>query len=158
MDAICCGNGNGSYDCVSIHAPVMDAMQKAGSTNTKYIVSIHAPVMDAIMSRHLLSAHQRFNPRARDGRDLNKGNDMATVVVSIHAPVMDAIAQYGQVTPPPKVSIHAPVMDAIWYLELPLDLNGFNPRARDGRDEIGPVNTYLNQVSIHAPVMDAMAC
>ena len=35
------------------------------------------------------------------------------MIVSIHAPVMDAIAQYGQVTPPPKVSIHAPVMDAI---------------------------------------------
>ena len=75
------------------------------------------------------------------------------------------------------VSIHAPVMDANWSTAPSTDFAGFNPRARDGREQLlSPVDTgrfsfnprardgreiydkYFDEaddVSIHAPVMDA---
>ena len=54
-------------------------------------VSIHAPVMDAI--NHCLNGFclNGFNPRARDGRDINGTERAVQPFVSIHAPVMDAI-------------------------------------------------------------------
>ena len=76
-----------------------------------------------------------FNPRARDGRDINPvhyGNDRD---VSIHAPVMDAIT--------------APVWGFFWSC--------FNPRARDGRDLTDYLKQTTIRVSIHAPVMDAIS-
>ena len=36
-----------------------------------------------------------------------------------------------------------------------LELCGFNPRARDGREELGEIKAEDIPVSIHAPVMDA---
>ena len=55
------------------------------------IVSIHAPVMDAIQAARLWCSAVCFNPRARDGRDFIPGTSFARPQVSIHAPVMDAI-------------------------------------------------------------------
>ena len=54
----------------------------------------------------------RFNPRARDGRELLTRASLRVCMVSIHAPVMDA-----------NISLRSPV-----------PLIGFNPRARDGRE------------------------
>ena len=54
------------------------------------------------------------------------------------------------------VSIHAPVMDAKLYEKLDsIDLKGFNPRARDGREKSVLFQPLYLRVSIHAPVMDA---
>ena len=80
---------------------------------TSFKVSIHAPVMDAncILITHSLTPY-----------------------VSIHAPVMDANLPTLRAALLACVSIHAPVMDAnpsdyTWSL-----IKGFNPRARDGRE------------------------
>ena len=55
---------------VSIHAPVMDAIQLLKMATALTLVSIHAPVMDAIpASLPLAPPMICFNPRARDGRD-----------------------------------------------------------------------------------------
>ena len=55
---------------VSIHAPVMDAIELKGVELPVYSVSIHAPVMDAIMLFVSDINSACFNPRARDGRDI----------------------------------------------------------------------------------------
>ena len=54
-----------------------------------------------------------FNPRARDGRDM----------------------QFRVMSIKPDVSIHAPVMDAITTILNLHKEKSFNPRARDGRDQ-----------------------
>ena len=54
------------------------------------------------------------------------------------------------------VSIHAPVMDAKPPFGLfSARLCGFNPRARDGREDMSKFPKEIDIVSIHAPVMDA---
>ncbi len=53
------------------------------------------------------------------------------------------------------VSIHAPVMDANSTTARATNANGFNPRARDGREPGGDTWYWRFEVSIHAPVMDA---
>ena len=99
----------------------------------------------------------RFNPRARDGREkvtaaqatakdvsihapVMDANILAEIQaidanVSIHAPVMDANAEGVRMTRTPSVSIHAPVMDAKLTVSNLIATTGFNPRARDGREE-----------------------
>ena len=47
-------------------------------------------------------------------------------------------------------------MDAISYIFVDVTYNSFNPRARDGRDNITGFEGAATQVSIHAPVMDAI--
>ncbi len=110
----------------------------------------------------LLAYHQCcscFNPRARDGREIAAGADYNTQRVSIHAPVMDANDSGHASAMDVIVSIHAPVMDAKLVtpeyrgnssvsIHAPvMDANGcvllgafpvlcFNPRARDGRENI----------------------
>ena len=52
---------------------------------------------------------------------------------------------------------HAPVMDAILpTASISLRARCFNPRARDGRDNLPTEQLVDVIVSIHAPVMDAM--
>ena len=55
---------------------------------------------------------QRFNPRARDGREVLLNLLKQEAKVSIHAPVMDAKKQTIDNNAFNFVSIHAPVMDA----------------------------------------------
>jgi len=55
--------------------------------------------------------------------------------VSIHAPVKGATAATANDVRLIIVSIHAPVKGATWITMLAIkDENGFNPRAREGRD------------------------
>ena len=54
------------------------------------------------------------------------------------------------------VSIHAPVMDAKQVISRRYEIEqGFNPRARDGREKFTHKERDHVRVSIHAPVMDA---
>ena len=55
---------------VSIHAPAWGATWLVNTTWAEKIVSIHAPAWGATADgRHLVVHRQRFNPRARVGRD-----------------------------------------------------------------------------------------
>ena len=47
--------------------------------------------MDAIVLPDPVPPISSFNPRARDGRDIQDNEALAIDGVSIHAPVMDAI-------------------------------------------------------------------
>ena len=75
-------------------------------------VSIHAPVMDANLMAYHPSLSLSFNPRARDGRELDDYFAAQAEYVSIHAPVMDAKESKTMAFDTTVVSIHAPVMDA----------------------------------------------
>ena len=58
--------------------------------------------------------------------------------------------------PPPGVSIHAPVRGATGKAHaLHLLQIGFNPRAREGRDQVNISKLAKRTVSIHAPVRGA---
>ena len=53
-----------------------------------------------------------FNPRTRDGCDINSRGGAGSISVSIHAPVMGATLRMEKVKDFEIVSIHAPVMGA----------------------------------------------
>ena len=141
-------------------------------------VSIHAPVWGATDCSWCTSVINRFNPRARVGRDLTRISiTQQQLAVSIHAPVWGATIAIGalglvflfQSTRPcgarrgpaqrcheHGVSIHAPVWGATTIKILLFSLlTSFNPRARVGRDAVCcPVGRFVT-VSIHAPVWGA---
>ena len=77
--------------------------------------------------------------------------------VSTHAPVMGATHAQSQCRQATRVSTHAPVMGATWAVAAArAGAQGFNPRARDGRDKLDAViAACTTSVSTHAPVMGA---
>ena len=54
-----------------------------------------------------------------------------------------------------QVSIHASVKDATPFYAIPYTNISFNPRVREGRDDITPRRRNSYVVSIHASVKDA---
>ena len=89
----------------------------------------------------MLTTRQCFNPRARDGRDVEYIGNKNIIIVSIHAPVMDAI--FVIMSNNPVVSFNPRARDGRDHNQRLFWFNGrgFNPRARDGRD------TYQNPKS-----------
>ena len=76
-----------------------------------------------------------FNPRARMGRDVGLLVNSKLGIVSIHAPAWGATLVRFPLAQTCLVSIHAPAWGATYHYLLRLTANGFNPRARMGRDE-----------------------
>ena len=103
------------------------------------------------------SLTRRFNPRARTGRDLDLLWSLTThTIVSIHAPVRGATIVRCVLSNLPLVSIHAPVRGATRQSRSLDSLRqGFNPRARTGRDVPWRERSRFSSVSIHAPVRGA---
>jgi len=97
------------------------------------MVSIHAPAKGATQLRFELLRALRFNPRAREGRDLKQLGLNVVGTVSIHAPAKGATTERGG---------HP-------FLKC------FNPRAREGRDHDRPLQRRYLSVSIHAPAKGA---
>ena len=85
--------------------------------------------MDAKALFSLLVSTASFNPRARDGREIDAPNKRADFYVSIHAPVMDANTKPNKTQP----------------------LTSFNPRARDGREDGDVVQQYLKEFQSTRP-------
>ena len=122
---------------VSIHAPARGATPGPEHHRLPGPVSIHAPARGATVPPPTRrSPCRRFNPRAREGRDMQH-------------PARQAKRQQFQSTRPrgarPEdlgrgrdgelVSIHAPARGATIDARLRYRMNqGFNPRAREGRD------------------------
>ena len=116
---------------VSIHAPAGGATAQIKRNGVNLSVSIHAPAGGATFNvksvrysahkfqstrprgaRHRLDVrhphHIGFNPRARGGRDVDRGNAIGLMIVSIHAPAGGATFLSNRVRVFPVVSIHAP--------------------------------------------------
>ena len=144
---------------VSIHAPAWGATEIQRHLVEEGCVSIHAPAWGATgIGMRLKLRPSGFNPRARVGRD--KQNRRAVAVeqyvsihapawgatdlpradnigggVSIHAPAWGATVIKFQRLQATQVSIHAPAWGATgFFRDRRFVDNGFNPRARVGRD------------------------
>ncbi len=138
---------------VSIHAPVRGATQHVRSNSD---VSIHAPVRGA--TSIVVADVNRFNPRARTGRDTSAGTHASRIDVSIHAPVRGATlsrsalrALYRCFNPRARTGRDSQCAEFAEHVPY-----GFNPRARTGRDRARRSHVPLHRcVSIHAPVRGA---
>ena len=76
-------------------------------------VSIHAPAWGATSDiDHKPTDFDRFNPRARMGRDILTASEQFTTNVSIHAPAWGATAERFYDDADNWVSIHAPAWGA----------------------------------------------
>ena len=76
-----------------------------------------------------------FNPRARVGRDKDAPQVTVTAEISIHAPAWGATNVNLFRSCLSKISIHAPAWGATCcYIQYPIQISDFNPRARVGRD------------------------
>jgi len=85
----------------------------------------------------------RFNPRAREERDIQRNQIAFLDTVSIHALVKSATAGRSKPPGPHYVSIHALVKSATnLAVTFSPTAIGFNPRAREERDAMG---TYLRK-------------
>ena len=70
---------------ISIHAPVKGATIIKEGTLTQNQISIHAPVKGATIEMVILTlATYNFNPRSREGSDVNTG-DVATTEVAFQS-------------------------------------------------------------------------
>ena len=102
------------------------------------LISIHAPAKGATVAMlHMVKNMQNFNPRSREGSDASKSKLHKLPKISIHAPakgatVVPCIKAIGML-----ISIHAPAKGATIYTGAPIVVVvDFNPRSREGSDEI----------------------
>ncbi len=142
---------------VSIHAPARGATAAPALLFWSGVVSIHAPARGATATGHAQrSSSGSFNPRARTGRDTRAAERATAKAVSIHAPARGATPVGFSIRQGEHVSIHAPARGATRpkaYRQIVIRfqstrphgarqrlkahfmaLEGFNPRARTGRD------------------------
>ena len=97
-----------------------------------------------------------FNSRARMGRDPEDTTKSTVIGVSIHAPAWGATRGADSFALYLEVSIHAPAWGATTLAEIKEAMGeGFNSRARMGRDKVYWLETTEVKVSIHAPAWGA---
>ena len=121
-------------------------------------VSIHAPARGATLAEVVIAyVIGRFNPRAREGRDLETiGHTIDFTEVSIHAPARGATRRKTRLFKQANVSIHAPARGAtqeypmMWVAENV----SIHAPARGATEENSAAGKAL-AVSIHAPARGA---
>ena len=121
------------------------------------VVSIHAPARGATLPcrQHLQTSRVSIHAPARGATPASSG-DFFFVVVSIHAPARGATALLFDQGDVVDVSIHAPARGATWSWPKAREVDeGFNSRARKGRDLQLRVAVPSRLVSIHAPARGA---
>ena len=121
---------------ISIHAPAKGATLNNDYNSRMAQISIHAPAKGATrILWWLLLALVYFNPRSREGSDLQIMPLVAQSLISIHAPAKGATSS--SVCGPfgCAISIHAPAKGAtIFFVVSSLKGVYFNPRSREGSD------------------------
>ena len=121
---------------VSIHAPARGATKIVRSLYHYYYVSIHAPARGATSGiSGVRGCFSRFNPRAREGRDVRDPRIPTYDGVSIHAPARGATS-FSKMSASPRWFQSTRPRGARRYTIIVMKAtNGFNPRAREGRDQ-----------------------
>ena len=80
---------------ISIHAPAKGATCGMIKTTLEHTISIHAPAKGAtVHSSHGNYFASYFNPRSREGSDLNGKTNIVITHISIHAPAKGATRQH----------------------------------------------------------------
>ena len=106
-------NAGLQYDRISIHAPAKGATTASVELSDNSIISIHAPAKGATEWR---SDQQRlgrnFNPRSREGSDVDQIHACCHVSISIHAPAKGATVTSPLPLLQLGISIHAPAKGA----------------------------------------------
>jgi len=127
-------------ELVSIHAPGKGATVRVHLVGAEVVVSIHAPGKGATgYTGCAASRHSRFNPRAREGRDIPRSG------VTLRSSSFNPRAREGRDVVThcfrervQQVSIHAPGKGATATRRPVVEVTPcFNPRAREGRDLSG---------------------
>ena len=98
----------------------------------------------------------RFNPRAREGRDVSKSEIAFCDLVSIHAPAKGATAPIPTSAQSLNVSIHAPAKGATQEVNKRDEASWVSIHApAKGATITGKATTLTDTVSIHAPAKGA---
>ena len=155
-------------DAVSIHAPAWGATRRianvgaaiakfrstrphgarprASDRQREITVSIHAPAWGATRPMRIERPVSRFDPRARMGRDAALRCAIELMAVSIHAPAWGATSEACSSATAFRVSIHAPAWGATCHSVRNARREGFDPRARMGRDDRNRRDCVANAV------------
>ena len=143
-------------DGVSIHAPAWGATRADAWTDTWLSVSIHAPAWGATAAWNAAEDAAWFQSTRPRGARHRRSRQAVEVAVSIHAPAWGATRDSA--------------MEVITMTEFQSTrprgarrqdqtgrphAQGFNPRARVGRDHHRPADRDPKRVSIHAPAWGA---
>ena len=98
---------------ISIHAPAKGATCGMIKTTLEHTISIHAPAKGAtVHSSHGNYFASYFNPRSREGSDLNGKTNIVEHTISIHAPAKGATERALETNLTGDISIHAPAKGA----------------------------------------------
>ena len=109
-----------------------------------------------VFCHYQLSKFQSTLPRGE--RPIHIKNAMHLINISIHAPARGATMNIDEIIHWLKISIHAPARGATIFLVTDRRANrNFNPRSREGSDEISSVYLCEGGISIHAPARGATA-
>ena len=120
-------------------------------------ISIHAPAKGATCSNaYIQQTLLHFNPRTREGCDVNSTANPIHKNISIHAPAKGATRPHTHHGYNHAISIHAPAKGATLLIDMQSLITGyFNPRTREGCDRILQPLNYSTYISIHAPAKGA---
>ncbi len=110
-------------------------------------ISIHAPAKGAtsqVFSMIFLTLY--FNPRSREGSDVDILRGLCYDGISIHAPAKGATSLEEAGYNNYWISIHAPAKGATRAADGSfVDICNFNPRSREGSDSISCLTTFTNR-------------
>ena len=128
---------------ISIHAPAKGATGRSALFLRAYLISIHAPAKGATGSTPTkLIATYDFNPRSREGSDINGFSTVSGVGNFNPRSREGSDAICYKACGKLKISIHAPAKGATGARDFSVrDRENFNPRSREGSDEHARVNT-----------------
>ena len=124
-----------------------------------FIISIHAPARGATRyARFSIKRARNFNPRSREGSDVNNIVSLCNKFISIHAPARGATKVYADGCKIRKISIHAPARGATRSDQCCTGKNEFQSTLPRGeRLCLCCYLCHVISISIHAPARGATA-
>ena len=164
---------------ISIHAPAKGATGLCVGALVQSGISIHAPAKGAtctscptwrsccnfnprsregsdLIGSFLHCTLQYFNPRSREGSDFSRHNsDTLTALISIHAPAKGATPSRVCLCRPKRFQSTLPRRERRFSFRYSLLRKYFNPRSREGSDELHADTGHKLDISIHAPAKGA---
>ena len=145
---------------ISIHAPAKGATDMVIRDCDISRISIHAPAKGATScSERAVIDADYFNPRSREGSDTastNLHNGQPEFQSTL--PRRERLCGMVTVNIEREISIHAPAKGATGkHAHIPIRHTDFNPRSREGSDQMRRVCKDFIKISIHAPAKGATA-
>ena len=119
-------------------------------------ISIHAPARGATGSwRNPYHPGQFQSTLPRGERPFRKPCRFTTITISIHAPARGATERADDHDLLPQFQSTLPRGERLCTYVIPMDSRNFNPRSREGSDQIRGARLIFSNISIHAPARGA---